>query len=80
MVVTSVAGDGLIYAYDIDGNFSLLKPVESGVETVGSFKIPGGTKYHCSHPVISNGKLIVRHDNSLFVYTISTTDIKIAGK
>ncbi|MFH0762206.1 MAG: PQQ-binding-like beta-propeller repeat protein [Bacteroidota bacterium] len=79
MVVTSIASDGLIYYYDIDGNFSLLKPVESGVETVGSFKIHGGTKYHCSHPVIKNGKLYVRHDSSLFVYNISKMESKQTG-
>lgn len=79
MVVTSIAADGLIYFYDIDGNFSLLKPVESGVETIGSFKIPGGTKYHCSHPVIKDGRLYVRHDNSLFVYHISKMESNQAG-
>jgi len=71
MVVTSVAADGLIYVYDIDGIISLFKPVESGMETMGSFKVEGGSKYHCSHPVISGGKLYIRHDNSLFVYDVS---------
>ena len=80
MVVTSIASDGLIYAYDIDGTLSLLKPVESGIETIGSLFIKGGTKYHCSHPVISQGRLYIRHDNSLFVYNISTADIKLASK
>lgn len=80
MVVTSVACGGLIYAYDIDGNFSLLKPGESGVETVSSFKILGGTKYHCSHPVISNGRLYVRHDNSLFVYNLLAADAHTGSK
>lgn len=74
MVVTSIAADGLIYAYDIDGAFSLLKPVDSGLETVGSFAVNGGTKYHCSHPVISDGKLCIRHDNSLFVYDIAENE------
>ncbi|MFA6129240.1 MAG: PQQ-binding-like beta-propeller repeat protein [Bacteroidales bacterium] len=71
MVVTTVAADGLIFAYDIDGIFSLIKPVESGLQTVGSFKVEGGTKFHCSHPAIKNGRLYIRHDNSLFVYNIS---------
>jgi outer membrane protein assembly factor BamB len=74
MVVTSIAADGLIYAYDIDGVLSLMKPAESGIETVGSFTVNGGTKYHCSHPIISGRKLYIRHDNSLFVYNLADID------
>ena len=37
----------------------------------GSFKVKGGTKMHFSHPVIKDGKLYIRHDNSLFVYDIA---------
>jgi len=75
MVVTSIAADGLIYTYDIDGVFSLQKPVESGLETVGYFAVKGGTKFHCSHPVISGGRIYIRHDNSLFVYQITENEI-----
>ena len=71
MVVTSITADGKIYYYDIDGSFQLIQPTDSGLETVGSFKVHGGTKYHCSHPVISGGVLYIRHDNSLFAYKIS---------
>jgi outer membrane protein assembly factor BamB len=71
MVVTSIASDGLVFAYDIDGKFALLNPVESGIQVASSFNVPGGTKYHCTHPVIQNGILYVRHDNSLFAYKIS---------
>jgi len=71
MVVTSIASDGLIFAYDIDGKFSLLDPVESGIQVASTFTVPGGTKYHCTHPVICGGILYVRHDDSLFAYKIS---------
>ena len=79
MVVTSITADGLIFTYDIDGNVSLLKPVDSGMEITGNFRIPGGTKYHCSHPVIRDGRLYVRHDNSLFVYQVSAHEGKITS-
>lgn len=71
MVVTTIAADNKVLTYDIDGEFSLLKPVPAGLEIISTFKIPGGTKYHCTHPVIHGGVLYVRHDNSLFAYKIS---------
>ena len=66
-----VSAENLLYCYDIKGEFKLLRPTEKGFDKVGSFKVKGGTGYHCSHPVIKDGRLYVRHDNSLFVYDIA---------
>lgn len=66
-----ISAEHLLYSYDWKGNFSLLKPCEDRVEAVGSFRIRGGNPEHFSHPVIKDGRLYVRHDNSLFVYNIS---------
>jgi outer membrane protein assembly factor BamB len=71
MVVMVIAADGLLYCYDFNGTVTLLKPLGDRFETRGSFAIPGGIVEHCSHPVIQDGKLYIRHDNSLFVYNIS---------
>ena len=71
VVITVISAENLIYSYDIRGNFRLLKPVENGFEKLGSFRVKGGSGLHCSHPVIQDGRLYVRHDNSLFVYNIA---------
>ena len=69
---TLIAADNMIYSYDFQGDFSLLKHDETGFKTVSTFKIEGGIKnQHCAHPVINNGRLYIRHDNSLFVYNIA---------
>ena len=65
-----ISADNLIYSYDWQGNFSLLKPTETSIDVVGSFKVRGGTKEHFAQPVIHDGKLYIRHDNSLFVYNL----------
>ncbi len=68
----AVISDGeLIYGYDLIGDFKLIKPVDNGFEVKGKFKVEGGTKMHFSHPVIKNGVLYIRHDNSLFAYDIA---------
>jgi outer membrane protein assembly factor BamB len=71
MVTSLISAENLLYCYDMAGNFSLEKPLDNRFEKVGSFKVMGGTENHCSHPVINDGKLYIRHDNSLFVYNIS---------
>jgi len=70
-VLTVAADKNNLYLYGDKGDFSLLKPTEIGFEKCGSFKVSGGSKIHCSHPVIDDGRLYIRHDNSLFVYNIS---------
>jgi outer membrane protein assembly factor BamB len=66
-----IAADNLLYSYDVNGNFQLLKPLDDHVEVVGSFKVTGGSNEHFSHQVIKDGRLYIRHENSLFVYNIS---------
>lgn len=70
--LTLIAADNMIYAYNFRGQFSLVKPDENGMKLVSSFEVKGGKEnQHCSHPVIHNGRLYIRHDNSLFVYNIA---------
>ena len=71
MVTTIVSADEMLYCYDMDGDFYLLQPQKNQFEKKGNFKVLGGTKNHCSHPVIKNGRLYIRHDNSLFIYDIA---------
>jgi len=66
-----LTADKMLYAYNFRGNFNLIKPSEKGMELVSSFKVHGGKENeHCSFPVIHDGRLYIRHDNSLFVYDI----------
>jgi outer membrane protein assembly factor BamB len=70
-VINVISAENLIYSYALRGEFLLLKPGEKGFEKLGSFRVNGGSNLHCSHPVIKDGRLYVRHDNSLFVYDIA---------
>jgi len=72
-VINVISAENLIYTYDLRGGaVKLLKPIDNGVEKRGEFRILGGTvQLHCSHPVIKDGVLYIRHDNSLFAYDIA---------
>lgn len=70
-ITTIIAADKMLYCYDFDGKFYLLKPLADRFEHCGSFVVRGGSEEHCSHPVIKDGRLYIRHDNSLFVYQVS---------
>ncbi len=72
MIASIISADDNIYAYDFKGTVRLLKDDETGFNEVSSFKIKGGKENeHCSEPVIFDGRLYIRHDNSLFVYNIA---------
>jgi len=70
-LITIVSAENLLYCYELKGDVKLFKPTEKGFEKLGSFMVKGGTKMHFSHPVIKDGRLYIRHDNSLFVYDIA---------
>lgn len=69
-IINIISADSMLYCYELRGHVKLFKPNDNGFENRGSFMIKGGTRLHCSHPVIKDGKLFIRHDNSLFVYDI----------
>ncbi|NVO18933.1 MAG: PQQ-binding-like beta-propeller repeat protein [Bacteroidetes bacterium] len=64
------AADGMIYTYDESGEVALIQITGTGIKKVSSFKVPFGNDQHWAHLVIDNGKLYVRHGNSLMVYDI----------
>ena len=70
--------DGFLYCYaENDGTLARAKASESGYQEAGKFKIPQLSKLRPSqgkvwaHPVIANGRLILRDYELLFVYDIS---------
>jgi outer membrane protein assembly factor BamB len=67
---TIIAADGMMYTYDEGGEVSLIEPTLAGFKKISSFKVPFGSAQHWAHPVIENGRLYIRHGNSLMVYDI----------
>jgi len=65
-----IAAEGLLYTYDESGEVALVEPTLTGFKKVSGFKVPFGTDQHWAHPVIENGRLYIRHGNSLMVYDI----------
>jgi outer membrane protein assembly factor BamB len=65
-----ISDGGMLYTYDENGDVSLFESSAIGFKKVSSFKVPFGAAQHWAHLVIKNGKLYVRHGNSLMVYNI----------
>ncbi|MCX6241705.1 MAG: PQQ-binding-like beta-propeller repeat protein [Bacteroidetes bacterium] len=66
-----ISADGMLYLYGDNGEIVLAKPSPTGFGKVSSFKVPFGSAQHWAHLVIKNGRLYVRHGNSLMVYNIA---------
>lgn len=65
-----ISADGLLYMYGENGEVVLGQPTLTGFSKISSFKVPFGSAQHWAHLVINNGRLYVRHGNSLMVYDI----------
>lgn len=63
--------EGMLYCYgEKDGTVALVKASPQDFAVVSSFKISQGTGQHWAHPVISNGRLYIRHGDTLMAYGI----------
>ncbi len=62
--------DEMLYCYSEKGTLGLVKPTKEGLELVSSFKIPLGTHEHWAYPVISNGRLYIRHGDTLMAFDV----------
>jgi outer membrane protein assembly factor BamB len=71
--------DGLLYVRYENGLMTLVKPSEKEEENkvVSQFKLPEPNdkrwRQSWPHPVIANGKLLIRDQNMLYVYNIKAT-------
>lgn len=63
--------DGMLYCYSEDGIAGLVRPSPEKCKVVSTFKVPQGDGTHWAHPVVSNGRLFIRHGNALMCYKIS---------
>jgi len=62
--------DGMLYGYGERGSVGLIRINPTGYQMVGSFKITKGTKEHWGHPAISDGRLYIRHGDTLMCFDI----------
>jgi outer membrane protein assembly factor BamB len=65
-----ISAEGMLYTYDESGEVALIEPTLIGFKKISSFKVPFGSAQHWAHPVIENGRLYIRHGNSMMVYDI----------
>jgi outer membrane protein assembly factor BamB len=65
-----IFADGLLYCYSERGDVALVRPNPQKFDVISSFKISEGSGPHWAHPVISEGKLYIRHGDVLQVYDI----------
>jgi outer membrane protein assembly factor BamB len=66
-----ISADGMLYLYEEkSGHVALVKPDPSKLDIVSEFQITKGEGPFWAHPVISKGKLYVRHGDFLMVYQI----------
>jgi outer membrane protein assembly factor BamB len=69
-----ISADGMLYLYEEKaGHVALVKPDPSKLDIVSEFQITKGEGPFWAHPVISKGKLYMRHGNVLMVYLIKQT-------
>jgi outer membrane protein assembly factor BamB len=63
--------DGMLYCYGEKGTLALVPAIPQSHNLISSFKIPQGDGPHWAHPVISNGRLYIRHDQFLMAYDVA---------
>ena len=68
-----VAADNMLYIYEgpRKGVVNLVKASPAGFERTGSFNIDKGSGKHWAHPALANGKLYIRHGDTLIAYTVA---------
>lgn len=66
-----IAADGMLYCWDEDeGDVALVKATPSGFDPVSTFKVTVGKGKFWAHPSIANGRLYLRHGQSLQAHDI----------
>ncbi|MBD3182317.1 PQQ-binding-like beta-propeller repeat protein [Candidatus Poribacteria bacterium] len=66
-----LAAEGMLYCYEeAKGNLGLVKATPDEFALVSSFRIEKGSAQHWGHPVISDGKLYIRHGDVMMVFDV----------
>lgn len=66
----TISADGMLYCYSDRGELGLAEATPEGFNLVSQTRVELGTGQHWSHPVISEGRLYLRHGNTLIAYSI----------
>ncbi len=74
-----MSADGMIYCYSEEGIVGLIKPSSKSCQVVSTFKVTKGDGQHWAHPVISDGRLYIRHGDALMAYDIKAK-VKVKAK
>ena len=70
-----VYADGRIYYRTEDGDVLLIDPNKSDYLERGRFKQPDRTRQPAwTHPVVANGKLYIRDQDTLYCYDVRKSD------
>jgi outer membrane protein assembly factor BamB len=64
------AADGRLYVMYESGTLALVKADPSEYKEVGSFKVGDRARPHWAHPVILDGKLVIRDQDRILVYDV----------
>lgn len=65
-----IYADDMLYCYGESGKVGLVKATPAGYHLTGSFEVSLGEKEHWAHPVISDGRLYIRHGDILMAFDI----------
>jgi outer membrane protein assembly factor BamB len=66
-----ISANGLLYCYEEKkGTVALVKANPESFDIISTFNVSKGSGPHWAHPVISDGRLYIRHGESLMVYDI----------
>jgi len=63
--------DNMLYLYGEDGKIVLAEPKDGQYVEKGRFRVPFGSDQHWAFPVFEDGRMYIRHGNSLMVYNVS---------
>lgn len=66
-----IAADGLLFTYFQDGTLRLLAANPNAYQPISSFKIDKGNHQHWAHLALSDGRLFVRHGDTLMAYRVN---------
>lgn len=67
--------DGRLYCLSEEGEVALLKPVPDGFDVAGRFRlVPDRKSDAWTHPVIVDGRLYLRYQETLYCYDVRTAD------
>ena len=72
--------DGMLYCYGENGTLALVKATPKAFTTVSSFKITQGDGQHWAHPVVSGGRLYIRHGDVLTAFDVRPPVVIRANK